>query len=407
MEETNTQQRDCPYCYEPISNQARKCKHCGEYLKNISWWKNTLTKIGAYIGVFTALLSVFYACREGYFYVQQQQQARTEKATYLQTADAFIKMDALHYAQQALAKALTLSPNDAELQRRIFLIDSHDLLRDLEWEADYQAQQGKIKSLIMEGFRLLQVTQSNQHRAHLEVMVGQLLSYDQGWNDDPSITALLEKALKFAPNNPEFQFQLGYWLVAAEIDMSRGLELVKNAAQNDPDNAVYWAEYGTLSTKQNNFLEGFSAFKHAISLLPKQKSIQAIRASNLTKTKLRQLFLQTHLVYDFTKGNFLGLDITQRTELIEQVATTRRNDREIASIAVRFYFGLQNYQRAYEYLQLALSKYELTQKITNRNLRLFEIYAEVLEVLNREPELRQQLTYKLKSYMSNNRLNNE
>jgi hypothetical protein len=412
MEETNTHLPDthqihCPYCCETISSQARKCKHCGEFFRRTSWWKKALTKVGAYIGVFTALLSVFYACREGYFYVQLQQQARTEKATYLQTADAFIKMDALDYAQQALSKALTLSPNDAELQRRIFLIEGHDLLRDLGWETDYQALQGNIKSLIMEGFRLLQVTQSKQQLAQLEVIVGQLLSYDQGWNDDLAITSLLESPLKFAPDNPEFQFQLGTWLVVAEIDMSRGVALVKSAAQNDADNAVYWAEYGTLATKQKNFVEGFSAFSHAISLLPKLKSIQDIRASNLAKTKLRQLFMQTHQDYDFTKSNFLGLDITQRIELIEQVSTTRKNDREIASIAARFYFGLQNYQRTHEYLLIALSKYDLSQEIASRDVRLFEIYADVLEALDQAPTLQKQISEKLNRYRAKENLTKE
>lgn len=407
MEETNTKlthssQRLCPYCCEPISSQARKCKHCGESFKNTAWWQKALTKTGAYIGVFTALLSVFYACREGYFYVQKQQQARAEKNTYLQTADAFIKMDALDYAQQALAKALILSPNDAQLQRRIFFIEGHDLLRDLDWEADYQAQQAKIKSLIMEGFRLLQVTQPEQHAAQLEVIVGRLLSYDQDWNDDSAITVLLEKALKFSPNNSEFQFHLGTWLIDAEIDVSRGIELLKSAAQKDADNAVYWAEYANQLSRLNDFLNGFSAFNQAISLGPKQQSLQAVRASNLAKAKLRQLFIRAHNTYDFTEGEFLGLDMGQRAELIERVSTTRNSDREIASIAAEFYFGIQNYQRVYEYLQIALSKYELTQEITNRNVKLFEIYSDVLMKLNREPALQKQLVDKLESYKLTN-----
>jgi hypothetical protein len=399
---THTNQCMCPYCCESISSHARKCKHCGESFKSSSWWQKTLTKTGAYIGLFTALLSVFYACREGYFYVQKQQQARTEKTTYLQTADAFIKMDALNYAQQALAKALILSPNDAQLQRRIFLIEGHDLLRDLDWEADYQAQQAKVKNLIMEGFRLLQLAQPEKQTAQLEVMVGRLLSYDQQWNDDPAITALFEKALKFAPKNPEFQFQLGTWLIDAEIDITRGIGLLKSAAQKEAENAVYWAEYAYQLAKQNDFINSFSAFNRAILLGPKQKSLQAVRASNLAKAKLRQLFMRAHNTYDFTKGEFLGLDMNQRTELLERVSTIRNSDKEIASIAAEFYYGIQKYQRVYEYLQIALSKYELTQEITNRDLRLFEIYSEVLLKLNQEPELQKQIIDKLNRYKLNN-----
>ena len=127
MEETNTHltvtcQRHCPYCHEFISNQACKCKHCGEFFKNISWWEKALTKTGAYIGVFTALLSVFYACREGYFYVQQQQQARTEKATYLQTADVFITQAKRSYLLKTLY--LLQSTSNIDQKRTLFQLYS-------------------------------------------------------------------------------------------------------------------------------------------------------------------------------------------------------------------------------------------------------------------------------------------
>jgi hypothetical protein len=141
--------------------------------------------------------------------------------------------------------------------KNVFLLESYSILRELQWEANYQAQQGKIKSLIMEGFRLLQVTQPNQQSAQLEVIVARLLSYDQGWEDDLAITALFEKALIVAADNAAFQFQLGTWLVDAEIDLPRGIELIGSAARKEENNAIYWAEYGMLLAEQNDFLEGF------------------------------------------------------------------------------------------------------------------------------------------------------
>jgi hypothetical protein len=99
---------------------------------------------------------------------------------------------------------------------------------------------------------------------------------------------------------------------------------------------------------------------------------------------------------DFTQGAFLGLDITQRIALIEQVSSTRNNDKEVARIAVLFFYAQQNYQRAYEYLQLAITDRDLAGEISDRDQSLFEIYLEVLMALDRLPTLQKQLSDKLR-----------
>ncbi|MGJ8680047.1 hypothetical protein [Paraglaciecola sp.] len=344
--------------------------------------------------MFTAVLSVFYACREGYFYVQEQQQIRADKATYIQTADAFIKMDALDYAKQTLNKALILSPNDIKLQRRVFLLETDDWLRDLGWQGE-EGQKRQLERLVVEGFRLLNVSQTNKEIAHIQLVLAQLLSFDQNWNDDLAITNMFKQANKALPNNPEALFQLGSWLAYSEIDQTLGLNLVKQAAETDKDNAIYWSEYAEIAVNQQQYLAGFKGFKQAIALKDKQRAIQAIRASNQAKTKLRQLLRQTDQLFDFSEGEFLGLSHQQRTELIELVAKQNPKDKEIAKIAVRYFYAQNNFEKAYSYIQFAFSKHDLNARKQNSDYLMFEKYKEVLIKVGKDPELQRLLSEQL------------
>jgi len=81
----------------------------------------------ALLGIFTALLSLIFALKEGYFYIQQQAQQRTLFSTYLNTADHFFKLDNLDYAELSLNKALAIEPANEQLRLRYFLLRGQNL----------------------------------------------------------------------------------------------------------------------------------------------------------------------------------------------------------------------------------------------------------------------------------------
>lgn len=191
----NTPSKTCPFCTELIAQRAKKCRYCGEFVETKSPIHQQSAKVVAVLGLATAALSLFYPLREGYFYLQQKQQQRTELSSYKQVAQYFESLDSLQYAQQAWTKALQLAPNDIQIQRTLLVLQAQDVLREIEWHQPIQQQHlVVIEDLILNGHRLLQTDLAPAQKAELLTIVARLLPQDRHWNDDQGATAMYAQA---------------------------------------------------------------------------------------------------------------------------------------------------------------------------------------------------------------------
>jgi len=66
----------CPYCKESIHADAKKCRHCGEFLEKRSKVERAVKKAIGYLGIATAILSLFYGLREGYYFIKAHSEKR-------------------------------------------------------------------------------------------------------------------------------------------------------------------------------------------------------------------------------------------------------------------------------------------------------------------------------------------
>lgn len=382
----------CPYCTELISLSAKKCRHCGEFVDEKARKQRQRAKIAGALGLLTALLSLFYPLREGYFYLQQKQQQRAELSSYKQVARHFESFDSLKYAQQALTKALNLAPSDNDLQRRLLVLQAQELLREIEWSSAIQTQhQPLIEQMILDGYRLLQTDLLDRDRAQLLSIVARLLPQDRYWNDDDAISELFAQAYTIAPANAEVLFRYGQWLVDAELNSDKGIELITRAVQLSPDDALYPHELAKILQKRGEFGRALPLLQNAINLLPKQRELQRIRASNYSKAELRKLLVNADKQKDISQGEFYGLNIKERQQLIEQVIAERQNDRTINFIAARFYFANQQYKLAEEAISKSLSDGDLQQVIRGYYLKEFALYKDILQYFGAKPEKLQEI----------------
>ena len=91
---------------------ALKCKHCGESAHPQKFLQGLTSRLIVIIGLVTAALSLFYALREGYFFIEKKQQQRSDLDSYRTVADQFTTLDMLNYAQHAFRQALEIAPNN-------------------------------------------------------------------------------------------------------------------------------------------------------------------------------------------------------------------------------------------------------------------------------------------------------
>jgi hypothetical protein len=389
----------CPYCTEFISFDAKKCRYCGEFVNEKSRKQRQRAKIAGILGLLTASLSLFYPLREGYFYLQQKQQQRTELSSYKQVARHFESLDALKYAQQALSKALDLAPNDTYLQRSLLILQAQELLREIEWNSTVQTQhQPIIEEMILAGYRLLQTDLGDAERAQLLIMVARLLPEDLYWNDDDAISELFAQAYTIAAANEEVVFRYGQWLVAEKIDVDRGIELVTRAAQLNPGDALYPYELAKILQKRGEFGRALPLLQRAINLLPKQRELQRIRASNLSKAELSRLLVNADKEQDISQGEFYGLNMDERQQLIEEVLQERQNDRSINFIAARFYYANQQDDLAQAAISKSVSDTDLAQVFRGYYLKEFALYKDILERSGAKPEKLHEIQQAFTSY---------
>ena len=129
---TPTPEKPCPYCRESIHGESKKCRFCGEKLEKVSASKVevTLKKVVMYVGLVTTFLSLFYALREGYYFIKDRQEERATIESYKAAAAQFEELDNLDYAVATLEQALAVKPNDPDLQRLYFLLRARNVLRE-------------------------------------------------------------------------------------------------------------------------------------------------------------------------------------------------------------------------------------------------------------------------------------
>jgi tetratricopeptide (TPR) repeat protein len=378
---------ECPYCTELISITAKKCKHCGEFVDEKSRKQRKRTKIVGMVGLFTASMSLFYPLREGYFYLQQKQQQRAELSSYKQVAKYFESLDSLNYSQQALTKALELAPRDTDLQHSLLVLRAQELLREIEWGTAIQPQhQPVIEEMILDGYRLLQTDLADDERAQLLTMVARLLPQDRYWNDEDAISELFALAYAIHPADAEVLFRYGQWLVDAELDADKGIELITQAVHLNPDDALYPHELAKILQKNGEFALALPLLRRSIDLLPKQRELQRIRASNYSKAELRKLLVHADKKLDISKGEFYGLNMQARQQLLEQVLQESQNDRSLNFIAARFYFANQQYSLAEKAISKAVSGSDLQQVMRGYYLLQFQLYRDILQHSGNNPE---------------------
>ncbi len=376
----------CRFCRQPVDPRATKCQHCGEKLTERSRIEHITKKIVGTIGIFTALLSVFYAVREGYFYIEQRQQQREVFSAHVNAADHFLKLDNLNYAEASLNQALKLNPNDMKLQLRFFLLRSRNILR----EADYFGAQlpdeylSVLPDLITTGFSLIEKDYSPQEQAILLSSLARLLQYDRRWQSPAAIGDLFKQARQLSPSNAEIAYWYGEWLINQDPPMAGGFALIEDAVKAEPDNAIYSYALGLYQSRQGDYASAFATLRHTIELKPKQQELQRIRAANEAKGSLRRALLKADEQTDITGSEFFGLDTNERLSLMEFALTHGGSNRQLQLLAAKLYHSAGQAEQAEPLLRKVLGDYN-----ERSNTQQLELLAAVLESQNKTEEAQQ------------------
>ena len=388
----------CPTCKSLVHPEAKKCRHCGEVLVKPprSRVDATLKKVVLYVGLATTFLSLFYALREGYYFVQARQEQRAAIASFQGAAEYFERLDNLDYAEAILKQALALRPNDLKLQRRRFLLRAHSVLRDLESIGGPEEDQETISALTLDGFRLLQIQQSDADRARVLTMLGRLLPQDYNWKDRSRITELFEEAHRLAPDDAEVNFRYGYWLVSDAEEPEKGYGYIRSATEIDPENAFYWAELGKQLLKEMAYREALTPLRMALHLLPEQHERQRILEARGAAYLLGKLLLQADEQQDIAGPDFLGQTMGERRDILREVLGVKTLDRNFSYLAARFYQADGDTANALKAIRSSLVYSDLS-RIRGSDKPKYALYADILETSGTDPELLQRLRTMLHS----------
>jgi len=356
----------------------------------------TLKKVVLYVGLATTFLSLFYALREGYYFVQARQEQRAAIASFQGAAEYFERLDNLDYAEAILKQALALRPNDLKLQRRRFLLRAHSVLRDLESIGGPEEDQETISALTLDGFRLLQIQQSDADRARVLTMLGRLLPQDYNWKDRSRITELFEEAHRLAPDDAEVNFRYGYWLVSDAEEPEKGYGYIRSATEIDPENAFYWAELGKQLLKEMAYREALTPLRMALHLLPEQHERQRILEARGAAYLLGKLLLQADEQQDIAGPDFLGQTMGERRDILREVLGVKTLDRNFSYLAARFYQADGDTANALKAIRSSLVYSDLS-RIRGSDKPKYALYADILETSGTDPELLQRLRTMLHS----------
>ncbi len=382
--EASTETASCRYCCQPIDPAATKCPYCHEQLAIRSRLEIATKKTVALIGIGTALLSLFYGLKEGYFYIEQRQQQRQMFTAHMVAAENFIKLDNLEYAEASLDQALALNPNDQHLRLRYFLLRSHNILRELDY---YGAQLpdrylANMPELITSGFSLIENDFSQVKQASLLSSLARLLQFDQRWQNPDAINDLFAKAWALAGNDAEIAYWYGERLMKNETDKQQGLALIQKAIEIAPDNAIYVAAMGRHQRTSGDYAAAFSSLRRAIELRPKQHELQRIRASNEAKYALRRSLRDADNIADISSENFFGLNLQQRIEIVEFTLQHGSNDRYFNLVAAKLFHTASDNQRAETLLRDVIGDYD-----ERTNTDQLTLLAKVLEAKNKQESI--------------------
>lgn len=385
VQSTSEDKTYCRFCRQAVHPQALKCQHCGEMLSTRSRFEKNSKKLASFIGLTMALLSLFYAMQEGYYYIQDQRQNREALKAYISATEHFIELDNLDYAQSALKQAIEIDPNNKQLLLRHFFLSADAILREADYFA-YQLPDHYVKhlpELITSGFSLLQHQHTNTIRAKMLVFLGRLLNYDQKWQDAKAIHQLFYEAYQLTPNNSEVQFWYAQWLANHDDDFLQALPLLKQITQQHPDNPMYWKGLGETQLELESYANAFNSFKKAIELGPSQNNLQRIRAANESKRSLRVALIKADQALNIASSEFDGLTIEQRHQLIEYLKTYYENSKSLLFLSAKLHAVTpQGLHKAEGIMQELL----VNANYNYANIEYLKLYAEILNQTGTQPE---------------------
>ena len=348
----------CPFCKQPVPAGASKCYHCGEQLTVTSPVKKTTRKVMGLIGIITALLSLFFGLKEGYYFVKERQEQRAMASSYLSAAEHFLELDSLTYAEDSLNRALALSPNDQQLRARVFQLRAGHLLR----EADFYGLQlpeeklTVIPELLINGFSLLNSDWPAERRADLLLYLARLLQHDQQWQSRAGINKLFSEAYQLVPGNAEVAYWFGAWLLQAEATKDRGYTLIAKAVNAAPANALYTLSLGRAEKERGDYQSAFSAFMRAIDSRPEQHELHNIRAANEAKSQLARALLAAHEVSPITGVEFFGITLQERVA-ITRYTLQQTNNRQLQLLGAELFLHAKHFMEAENWIRKAIGNY--------------------------------------------------
>jgi len=372
----------CRYCRQPVHRLAKKCQHCMGMLTIRSRVEHLSGKVMGYIGLVMGLLSLFYAAKEGYYYIEERQQNRETLAAYVGAAEQFQQLDSLEYAETALRQAIEIKPNDRALRSRFFFLRTNTILRQTEIYSNRLPDKytEPIHELVTTGFSLLHSETVPNKRAKMLVYLGWLLNYDRRWSDTDAINTLFEEAYQLAPKSAEVLYWYSQWLISLESEQDRALMLIEQATQLEPDNVLYWRKRGVFQTKTKAFAQAFESFKRAVELGSKQQQLHRIQAANISKSALGKALLEADKIMDITAADFYGLSFEQRTALVDFTLKHYTKDRNFNMLAMRLYHRVGRSADA-ESLMREINNYGRYSKLNE-----LVLVASILEATGSDPE---------------------
>jgi len=351
---------------------------------------SVVTRVGAWLGLAATALTLFYALREGYFYVEERQRARSAFDGYLKTAEYFQAADSLAHAEWALSQAAELRPNDLRVRVRRFQVLAQRVLRAVDYNpvaAGNADRQGEIRTLIREGAGLLHAPISREERATVLLAVARAIpkevTREPGRED---VTALMEEAHRLFPDRADVLYFLGARLATVAEREEEGLAMVRKALDAEPGNALYWDALGRLLRGRHDYGDAIRAFHKAASLRPTQDQLDRIRAANDALSELRGTLRDAAKAADPTGPEFFGMSLAERVAQVEFALQHSPKDRDLNWLAARLYVAQGELDRAYAAVRKGLADTEL--KLAPRTYRLerLELCARILENLGNEPQ---------------------
>ena len=351
------------------------------------WVERLSKKIVAFIGIATASLSLFYALKEGYFYIEQRQEQRALFESYMNAAEHFLKLDNLEHAEASLKQALELNPADTRLLLKYFLLRAYNMLRIMDFTNydEHKDQLAVLSEMVTTGFSLLENDFPVRDHATLLVTLARLLEYDVKWENPDAIRELFVQAHKLSPDDAEITYWYGEWLMTEDATKKDGLSLIRQAASQHPDDALYVETLGDWQRRHGDYAAAFKNLRHAIELGPRQHELYRIRASKYAAHDLSSALLSADQATDITGTEFFGLSLDERLSLMTfTLEHPGNNESSLRIPAARLFHHAGRDEQAEPLLRKVLGDYD--ERSNGQELTLF---AEVLEAENKNDEAKQ------------------